>query len=844
MSANGGLAGLGPVCAVVSVCGKFGVHSKFPVLESCVRSLVGPRSAKVLENLFSQQSRRYPWGVYLVPQAAEGQIPSLAGNSAVMVVASLTSIGVSRPTIVARLRLVPLWAYEIIDALGRCWFFLLATLAVGFMLVFVPQGLEALWAAETDEKSQHISMFFLTSLSGAVLVTLFASQILELGLRRGGEDSPVRCYACFTVPGLVGLFAAFLVPLLIDHMAAGNPYLLPQRLQELQRLGTLFQALSLPVIVLARCPKVLVSLVFPWRLERQQVAGAVGLLVIFVLGLGLSSYPFVAGTSVFVAGTSVLFGGLVVIDGLWWRTGLEPAMCRWRTWAGLVLAVGWLAAGLWVAARPESRAPAIGPATLALFAEFFWIALAYVLFQVLGRRLSEGVSIALLIVVIVLFLTGPFNLRSVRTIPPTTRTAAASRHVPALSEYIDHWLEARRDQIEAAPDRFPVFIASAEGGGIRAACWTAGILCALQDAQPEFADHLLGISSVSGGSLGAAAFVALVREARLGNLDLSKDDGSGAGPLQAYAAEALGRDFLSPVLATMLIPDVAACLVRDVRSGDRASALEKAFEIGWRQAVGTNTFAEPLPALWMGSSRDHVPALFLNSTEANTGQRIVNSHVVLDPGLSSALSLQNCLDAESLRVSTAVLLSARFPAISPIGSLGDDPKSAPVHIVDGAYADNSGTLTATEVMAALVRSAARLGLRNRIRIVAIVITDDPIVLGPDQPDTYQQHTSGLEGSAAGVLLSPLESLAKVCQALSQRHREALNSQVHASGGEVLDGFALRASRVEFPMGWMLSISTRTALMRQIRALQADPQSDFQRVRSFLSTRRPGRDDHG
>ncbi|HKM55504.1 MAG TPA: hypothetical protein VJY33_19020, partial [Isosphaeraceae bacterium] len=114
---------------------------------------------------------------------------------------------------------MPSWAYEIIDALGHCWSLLLATLAVGFMLVFVPQGREALWAAGTDDNHQHVWMFFVTSLSGAVLVTLFASQILEPGIRRAGEDSPVRCYACFTVPGLVGLFAAFLVPLLIDHMA-------------------------------------------------------------------------------------------------------------------------------------------------------------------------------------------------------------------------------------------------------------------------------------------------------------------------------------------------------------------------------------------------------------------------------------------------------------------------------------------------------------------------------------------------------------------------------------------------------------------------------------------------
>ena len=132
-----------------------------------------------------------------------------------------------------------------------------------------------------------------------------------------------------------------------------------------------------------------------------------------------------------------------------------------------------------------------------------------------------------------------------------------------------------------------------------------------------------------------------------------------------------------------------------------------------------------------------MPALFLNSTEPDTGQRIVNSHVVIDPGFSSALSLPNRLATESLRLSTAVLLSARFPAISPIGSLKGDSKSGPVHIVDGGYVDNSGTLTAKEVAEALVRSAARLGLRKQIRIVAVVITDDPIVPETAHPGTYQ-----------------------------------------------------------------------------------------------------------
>jgi Patatin-like phospholipase len=674
--------------------------------------------------------------------------------------------------------------------------------------------------------------FFATSLTGAVLVTLFASQILETGQGLAGTSSPLRGYASFAVPGTIGLLTAFMVPLLIEHLFGGNAYLLPQRRKELRELGILFQALVMPAVVLARCPKVLVSLVFPWRSERHQLLGVVGLLAFFVLGLSLSSYPFVAGTL-------VLFGGLAILDGLWWQTGLEPAMRRWRRWAGLVMALGWLAAGYWVAVRPELRAPAIGPATLVLFAEYFWLALAYILFQVLGRWLSLGLTIALLIAVSLVFLTGPFNLRSVRTIAPASLSKPPG-HI-ALSNHIDNWLKVRRSKIEATPEPFPVFIASAEGGGIRAACWTAGVLCAIQDTEPEFADHVLGISGVSGGSLGAATFVALVRESQLGNLDRSRGSG-GTGPLQTYADEVLGRDFLSPVLATMLISDVASCLVHKEWAEDRASVLEKAFEIGWRQAVRTDTFEGPMNALWANESRHRVPTLFMNSTEADTGRRIVNSHVVLDPGLSPAISLPNSIPAHSLRVSTAVLLSARFPAISPIGSLGEGSKSNSLHVVDGGYVDNSGTLTATELVTALNASAARLGLRNRVRAVAIVITDDPIFLGNLSSDADQQNRAGLEGTAAGALLSPFETLDSIRQALSKKHRETFNGLVRASGGEVLDGFALRASRIEFPLGWMLSSATRSALTQQIRSLKSDPQGHFQRIRSLLSPSRPLRRD--
>lgn len=195
---------------------------------------------------------------------------------------------------------------------------------------------------------------------------------------------------------------------------------------------------------MARCPTVLAHLARPWTLDRRQLLGSVGLVAFFLLGLLLSSSPFVTGAL-------VLFVGLVILDGLWWEVGLGAASRRWRRWAGLLLSISWIAAGCWVTAAPESRAPAIGPAAVILFAMYFWLALAYVLFFFIGRWLSQGVSIALFLAALGLFLSGPFNIHAVRTIAAGQPAAGAPQ--ASLSKHIDDWLESRRSEIDSAGGR-------------------------------------------------------------------------------------------------------------------------------------------------------------------------------------------------------------------------------------------------------------------------------------------------------------------------------------------------------------------------------------------------------
>ena len=114
----------------------------------------------------------------------------------------------------------------------------------------------------------------------------------------------------------------------------------------------------------------------------------------------------------------------------------------------------------------------------------------------------------------------------------------------------------------------PLFIVATEGGGIRAAYWTATVLGELQDKNPTFASHVFAISGVSGGSLGALVFDALLAEPN-------------PEKFKGKARDILGQDFLSPALASMLYPDfVQRFLPFPVPHFDRARALE----MGWEKA--------------------------------------------------------------------------------------------------------------------------------------------------------------------------------------------------------------------------------------------------------------------
>jgi len=318
----------------------------------------------------------------------------------------------------------------------------------------------------------------------------------------------------------------------------------------------------------------------------------------------------------------------------------------------------------------------------------------------------------------------------VRTLPQAKHQALP------MAQAVDRWLDQGAAQAEA-PAKL-VVVATA-GGGIRAAYWTATVLGAVQDQVPGFRRQLFGISGVSGGSLGAAVFVTLLAQpgppgtlADCLRLPLARGVGTVAprGAYECYGQAVLSQDFLAPAIAGTLFSDLPQRFLPYGVLPDRAQALEEGWEDAWPRArFARDTWSEHgFDDLWSGPG--HLPALLLNGTHVESGKRIITSHLAIDA--------QNFPDAHdffalhpgSIRTSTAALNSARFPYVSPAGTIDGNG-----HIVDGGYFENFGATTARELLQAALQEVERRPHHPRLHPIVVLISNDPALDDNDLPAT-------------------------------------------------------------------------------------------------------------
>ena len=392
-----------------------------------------------------------------------------------------------------------------------------------------------------------------------------------------------------------------------------------------------------------------------------------------------------------------------------------------------------------------------------------------------------------------------------------------------------------RKQEAAGAGPVPAVFVSTAGGGSRAAYWTASILGALEDrTNGEFSKHLIAISGVSGGSLGAAIYRSLLAA------------GMPPGIYRETGEDAAARDFLGPVLATLATHDIVPPLSgRDeareseketVFHGDRAVAIEQAWERAWADAVSNrpcgvaieqcqNLFRGSFLKLFYAPSAKPekygwemtLPALLLNGTAVETGARVVTSSLKLEcnwfgkkePCTSKMRDVSDVLahladntpaqqGKLDVRVSTAVSNSARFPLVMPaatanIAQVAPSDASAsaqsenaqsektteqritlPARIVDGGYFENFGATTLHELLQELDKNLAN----KRFMPIVIQISSDPELSTEFDPGLGRPMVGKTAiGHFLAQLRVPIQAFANTREAQGVQARLLLNDDV-------------------------------------------------------------------
>ena len=161
------------------------------------------------------------------------------------------------------------------------------------------------------------------------------------------------------------------------------------------------------------------------------------------------------------------------------------------------------------------------------------------------------------------------------------------------------------------------------------------------------------------------------------------------------------RDHLAPLIGKMFYGDMINLFSpRMIPVFDRAAALEKSWELGYEHNAtfndNPNVFASDYYSVYNPADSVWYPAWFINTEEVETGLQgwITNVDARALP-LSRNRDILRKVEG-TIRFSTAVNFSTRFPVFSPGGAL--DYQLQRYHYVDGGYIENYGAQTMLEVL--------------------------------------------------------------------------------------------------------------------------------------------------
>lgn len=446
------------------------------------------------------------------------------------------------------------------------------------------------------------------------------------------------------------------------------------------------------------------------------------------------------------------------------------------------------------------------------------------------------------------------DVHAPRPLPPTAAAHWDPADRPDLNSVWKQWLRKQAGsrcarQVGGGLEARPLVLLAAEGGGIRAAYWTAGVvdLLATDEGRPRPCTAALLSSGASGGALGlTVASVSDPGDARAAVRELS-------GP-QALARASAGLTVRDPLFSAAGIPigPYRSPEHDGYRWADRAALIEET----WDDAV------PELDRSWLGGpAKGPTGRLVLNATSATTGCRALVSQVRLgnrgtSGGCGNTATLPGSIDlvgcAPPMRASTAALLSSRFPYVTPsaaVSCVAADGTRSEQQVVDGGYGENTGIGTLNDLTPPLlarirahnecVLSRSVPSTRSGAEVETGACSDAPFTLVvPMLVYLDNGPGSGLAASSPRgtpeALVPPLTVLkarATLYSTASQLQRaSAALAPLPAERDPLRGQYPYRVfvihqpdePGIAAPLGWVLSEASRSSMDRALASLPTRP----------------------
>jgi predicted acylesterase/phospholipase RssA len=330
-----------------------------------------------------------------------------------------------------------------------------------------------------------------------------------------------------------------------------------------------------------------------------------------------------------------------------------------------------------------------------------------------------------MLALLIAFITGLFYEPHYTTLPEKKVATSSFSNRQTLAEYFKNWVEQRKALLDDSTDKtiYPVYFALADGGASRSGYWSASVMASL-DSQTngKLSSHLFCLSGASGGSVGNAAYFNLLRARQI---DSTVKTADGINIVQDY----LETDFLTFTIARMLGPDVFRYVLPLWFVHDRADALSRVMETGSGETSRlyksmSTRFSEIITQKNIPYS---LPILCINTTRMQDGIPAVISNISInDPRFNKRVDLLNLLgENRDIKMSSAVVLGASFPYLSPAGRINESKKDISNYFVDGGYFDNSGSGVVSEMINILLQDSLYKKYQNKLQFYVLHATNSP-----------------------------------------------------------------------------------------------------------------------